>query len=250
MLAEYLETLDGGKEVIQEFKLDNVPEYRHLFRRVSWHKSWFDEINIILIELGRLGCDKDIKIIHDFIKNQIQKLFIIDFNKVFKCKIWNHFAVLKSRMKDSHWKYLSTNPAAFYMLKGNMNNVDGDQLSANQAAIKLFESGQNKISWSFLSFNPAAIHLIEANLNKVNCEWLSRNPNAIHILEKNLDKINWDDLTSNKGAISLIRKYTHKIHINYLSSNEYDYLQEKIDHFNSLKWFPKSRFIIKNKSEM
>ena len=75
---------------------------------------------------------------------------------------------------------------------------------------------------------------------------LSRNPNALKLLEANPNKIDWNGLTINKGAISLIRKYTHKINIYNLSLNEYDYLKEKIDHFNSLKWFPKSRFIIKN----
>lgn len=368
MLAEFLESLDDdGKEMANILQTTPIPDYRRLLREFTNKKKYFQKLDDILVDLGYRGLHDDIKNMHDIIRQNIKELFIMEYNNIFRAKIWNHFDILYEDPKNNKdYYFLLSNPAAFPILNFTSEDYSDNviykyPLSRNVAAIDLLTRQQDLIDWDGLSENPAAIDLLKANLDKVEWYWFSGNPAAIDILKENPDKIDWDRfskvcsdeeylwknidkivwhklarnphatnvlrwflnslipesketfnvknlnilnhdyilfwsnisenpaaidilkenpdkmnwvhlclntspdaikmleanqdkihwncLSLNPAAIHLLKNNRDKLSISCLNSNPYDYLREKIDHFNSLKLFPKSRLIIKTVPE-
>ncbi len=251
--------------MFEEHKLSIVPNYEILLtdEQFEWSHMYFKKLDDALFNLNRLGLKKQIKKIHDFIQQKIVKCFIVEFNKIFKTEIWNHFDLLLKNPDKINWKLLSMNNAAVELLKANQDKINWDYLSQNSstAAVELLKANQEKINWYYLSRNSsaAAIELLEANQEKINWSQLTLNLAAKKLLKKNMSKISWFhfDYFMFGGAIKYsygyarelkkIKANQEEINWDYLSANPHNYQKEKIKAFNKLNLFPNSHMKIKRK---
>ena len=227
--------------MFEEHKLSIVPNYEILLtdEQFEWSHMYFKKLDDALFNLNRLGLKKQIKKIHDFIQQKIVKCFIVEFNKIFKTEIWNHFDLLLKNPDKINWKLLSMNNAAVELLKANQDKINWDYLSQNSstAAVELLKANQEKINWSQLTLNLAAKKLLKKNMSKISwfhfdyfmfggaIKYSYGYARELKKIKANQEEINWD----------------------YLSANPHNYQKEKIKAFNKLNLFPNSHMKIKRK---
>ena len=187
--------------------------------------------------------------------------------------------MLRKNPANISWRYLSENkcPDAIQLLRENPDKIDWQSLSCNSApeAIKLLKENPEKIywinimlnpaaseiineyilsrnikkypglmSWSAISKNPATISILEAYPHQIRWYELSLNPGACKLLKANLNLVMWDKLSENPGATEIIRDNLNKVEWRALSKNHYNYYSEKLNYFNGLKFFPRSRLCL------
>jgi hypothetical protein len=103
------------------------------------------------------------------------------------------------KLKFSHWRNLSRNPAAIHLLEANPRSIHWKELSRNPAAIHLLEANPSKIHWPFLSANPHAVHMLLARPERIDWQQLSSNtsPRIRDLLRQHPEKIDWPTLSLN-----------------------------------------------------
>lgn len=131
-----------------------------------------------------------------------------------------------------YWGRVLSNPAAY-----------DDIISP---LLKNIDEHKGKIDFISLSKNPAAIPFLEANPQYIHWLHLSENPGACHLLknrinEHGIDFVDWNNISENPGTTEIIRDHIDKINWERLVDNHYGYYSEKINHFNGLGFFQRSR---------
>ena len=256
---------------------------KKLFRLINWNavSEWTNDLEHImgigLFEWNNISKNPyAIGMIEDYIKDRKKQNIPdhLDWSKL----AMNPAAVgiIKNILSDSKdpnyhkidWRALSTNPKAIDILRENQDKIYWSLLSSVPEAIELLTENQDKIDWEALSGNPAGIDLLKANPEKIDWWELSGNPSpaAVEILMANKDKLYWNRFSGNPRAMELlkadprridwswfsknplatdyIRWHTRNIDWEAFSDNSYDYYREKLDHFNSMDYFPLSKLII------
>ncbi len=123
-LLDYLESLDEGKEenkgsdsndhddhdnVINTIKSKSenvINRWKHIEERLDKEilttngqmlerLVMFEKLDKLLIDIGYVGNSELIKKIRSFLRKQIDKMHVCQFNKVFETKIWNHYDLLE-----------------------------------------------------------------------------------------------------------------------------------------------------------
>lgn len=225
--TEFVDLLENYPYQILDIALSNRSNYVHVWGYLSANSSAIDFImehpkKIIWSEFQRNSAGVEV------IKAQLARtdlIFPIDSTLSLNTNS-EALEILKKNPDRICWSYLSLNP--------------------NPIAIEMLKENFDEIDWEYLSYNPGAINILKENLDKINWHSLSVNYKAINLLKANPYKIDYEMLSYNPGAMDMIFQNLKFIDFDNLLMNPYDFNQDKFDHFNKMRLFPRSGLILKN----
>ena len=240
--------MDGFINFLEEYKTDerivtgfkekiNKPvEYITHLDEFKFDKKWFEQLDIILTQLGYRCLDEDIRYIHSWL---IDKLKTIHINKIDP-----DYNVEKLLTDDGYLSHDNNLEILTYLIE-HPDKINWYWFSGNKSdmAVKYSLEYLNKINWRTFSENESenAVYYLLEHPDKIEWEWFSINASdiAVRYLLEYPDKINWYWFSGNKSdiAVQYLLENPDKINWEWFSRNESDIaVRYLLEHPDKIKW--------------
>ena len=265
-MNEFIDFLEENKiegqdeQIITNFKdkINKPVEYITHLDEFKFDKKWFEQLDIILTELGYRALDADINHIRNWLNDKL--ITAVHINKIdLDYDVKNLIKLNKTLSLSTNLEILTyliddcphkinyrfsentSDIAVKYCIKHSTHKIQLDDdahvdidwwvfsQNVNDIAVSYMLERSDKIGWYYFSNNenPTAVkYLIHTHPDKIDWGGFSQNKNidAVQYCLKNLDKINWHKFSLNSAelAVKYLIEHPERIDINWFILNKSD----------------------------